>query len=88
MCEDEPTLLRYLFATSGIPPADLTAVDVNRAHDQTKIFPQKLAEKYLIVPINSTPESLHVLVTDPPDRGRLDEIGFMLGLAIIPGVVT
>ena len=84
---DEPTLLRYLYATSGIPPADLTTVDFSRAQEQTKIFPQKLAEKYLIVPVNATPESLHVLVTDPPDRGRLDEIGFMLGLTIIPGVV-
>jgi len=84
---DEPTLLRYLYATSGIPPADLTTVDFSRAQEQTRIFPQKLAEKYLIVPINATPESLHVLVTDPPDRGRLDEIGFMLGLTIIPGVV-
>lgn len=84
---DEPTLLRYLYATSGIPPADLTAVNFDCAGEQTKIFPQKLAEKYLIVPVNATPDSLHVLVTDPPDRGRLDEIGFMLGLTIIPGVV-
>ncbi|MFH2007303.1 MAG: hypothetical protein ABI333_12000 [bacterium] len=84
---DEPTLLRYLYATSGIPPADLTAINFEKALEQTRIFPQKLAEKYLIVPVNAAADALHVLVTDPPDRGRLDEIGFMLGMTIIPGIV-
>ncbi len=84
---DEAALQRFLHASSGLSAADLTAVNYQRAQEQTKLFPQKLAEKYLIAPVDMVDDALRVLVTDPPDRSRLDELGFMLGATIIPLVV-
>ncbi|MDY0001561.1 MAG: hypothetical protein RBU30_09725, partial [Polyangia bacterium] len=84
---DEKTLLTYLQSSSGIACADLTAINYAAAQEQTRLFPRKLAEKYLIAPVAMTEGALRVLVTDPPDRGRLDELGFMLGVAILPLIV-
>jgi hypothetical protein len=85
---DEVTLLRYLQAVSGLPPADLTGIDLERVRTETQIFPQKFAEKFLIVPLGMQGSTLTVLVADPLDRGRLDELGFMLGVSVIPLIGT
>jgi hypothetical protein len=82
---DEPQLLQYLELATGMAPVDLDEVfSIDRA--ALDAFPQMLAESEGVAPLRLTDTSLRVLVVDPPDRGRLDQLGFSLGLQLDPRI--
>jgi hypothetical protein len=84
---DEMVLIRYLSVTSSLTPADLSELDCSTIAAETKVFPQKLSEKYHVVPVRHEANLLHVIVTESADRRHLEELSFMLGVTLNAFVV-
>src|SRR5512137_79625 len=82
---DEAQMLQYLELATGMQPVDLEEVfTVDQA--ALDAFPQMLAESEGVAPLRLNDNTLRVLVVDPPDRGRLDQLGFSLGLQLDPRI--
>jgi hypothetical protein len=85
---DEHVLIEAMGRASGLPTAgDLPSREALDAAGVTKWFPQALIEKYRAVPVAVDGNVVRVLVTDPPDRRQLDELGYQLSRSIDPIVV-
>ena len=79
----EKDLLRFLAAQTGTKEIDLTRVRLDPA--VVRMVPQKVAEKYAIVPLAM--KGKHTLViacVDPTDLNAIDEIRFITGHKIRP----
>lgn len=84
---DEATISRYLHLASGLPPGDLSALEIEEISPPTDVFPQKLAEKYRVAPVCREGNRLLVAVTVAVERGQLEELSFMLNMTLVPNVV-
>jgi hypothetical protein len=85
---DEPALIDALGRASALPTAgDLPSAEALQAAGASRWFPHSVCERYRAVPISLEGNVLRVLVTDPPDRKQLDELGYMLSLSVDPIVV-
>jgi hypothetical protein len=86
---DEPTLVEAMGRASGLPTAgDLPAKEWLDAAGAKEWFPHALSERFRAVPVSLDGNVLRVLVTDPPDRKQMDELGYMLSRSIDAIVVT
>jgi len=82
----EERLVQYLSLANGLPPA---------TSEETKIFdpeaikrcPQDMARVYGVAPLCIEGEALRVLVRDPVDLSRLEELADELELSVQPLVV-
>jgi hypothetical protein len=84
---DEATLVDALGRASGLGTAgDLPSRDW-LATKVKEWFPAAMSERFRAVPVSLDGNVLRVLVTDPPDRKQLDELGYTLQRSI-DGVVV
>ncbi len=82
----EERLVQYLSLASGLPPA---------AREETEVFdpraikscPENMARDYGVVPLCYDDGALRVLVRDPVDMGRLEELANELDTPVQPLVV-
>jgi len=82
---DEPALIDALGRASNLPTAgDLPSAETLQAAGASRWFPHSVCERYRAVPISLDGNVLRVLVTDPPDRNQLDELGYLLSRSIDP----
>jgi hypothetical protein len=84
---DEERLLPLLEKVYGLPSIgreDIRKIDPGAV----AVFPQRLAEKHGIVPLELSGRRLSVVVAHKPDLTLLDEIGFMLSVYVRPFVTT
>jgi Type II secretion system (T2SS), protein E, N-terminal domain/HEAT repeats/PBS lyase HEAT-like repeat len=85
---DEGALVEALGRASQLPTAgDLPSAEALQASGAARWFPHSVCERYRAVPISLDGNVLRVLVTDPPDRKQLDELGYMLSLSVDPIIV-
>jgi hypothetical protein len=85
---DEGVLVEALGRASTLPTAgDLPSAEALQASGAARWFPHSVCERYRAVPISLDGNVLRVLVTDPPDRKQLDELGYMLSLSVDPIIV-
>jgi hypothetical protein len=85
---EEPVLLDALGRSSGLPIAgDLPSSELLRAIEAPSWFPSTLSERFRALPVVVDGNVLRVLVTDPPDRRQLDELGYLLSRSIEPIIV-
>jgi hypothetical protein len=85
---DEATLVEAMGRASSLPTAgDLPSKEQLDAAGAKDWFPHALCERFRAVPVALDGNVLRVLVTDPPDRKQLDELGYMLSRSIDPIVV-
>jgi HEAT repeat protein len=85
---DEATLTEALGRASHLVTAgDLPSPEALQAANASRWFPHSVSERYRAVPISLEGNVLRVLVTDPPDRKQLDELGYMLSLSVDPIIV-
>jgi hypothetical protein len=83
---DEATLVDALGRAGGLPSAgDLPPGEQLVAAGRW--FSRSVSERYRAVPIELDGNVLRVLITDPPDRRQLDELGYMLSYSIDPILV-
>jgi HEAT repeat protein len=81
----EARLQEALSRVSGLPapPPAAFATPDPRAR---RVFPAKVAERHSVAPFALEGRELSVVTTYPPDRGLLDELGFLLSLHLRPHV--
>ncbi|HET8734726.1 MAG TPA: hypothetical protein VFM45_13250, partial [Anaeromyxobacteraceae bacterium] len=81
----EARLQEALSRVSGLPapPPAAFATPDPRAR---RVFPAKVAERHSVAPFALDGRELSVVTTYPPDRGLLDELGFLLSLHLRPHV--
>ena len=86
----EERLLPYLSMACGLPPVDKALLEAlgkgeldSRVH---KLCSEALAARYHVVPIGFDGEALRVLVADPVDLARLEELATELRTAVQPYV--
>src|SRR4051812_18354626 len=85
---DEPALIDALGRASQLPTAgDLPSAEALTQAGASRWVPHSVCERYHAVPISLDGNVLRVLVTDPPDRKQLDELGYMLSLSVDPIIV-
>jgi MshEN domain/HEAT repeats len=85
---DEATLIDALARASQLPTAgDLPSGESLQAAGASRWFPHSVCERFRAVPISLEGNVLRVLVTDPPDRKQLDELGYLLSLSVDPIIV-
>ena len=85
---DEPALIEALGRASQLATAgDLPSPESLDAAGAARWFPHSVCERYHAVPISLDGNVLRVVVTDPPDRKQLDELGYMLSLSVDPIIV-
>ncbi|MEK6608994.1 MAG: hypothetical protein AABZ30_15140 [Myxococcota bacterium] len=82
---DEGLLLEYLSRSAGLPPGGLALVEASA--ESFPGIPADVAIAARVAPASVRAGTLIVLVTDPPDRKRLDELAFRLGMEVSPRVV-
>ena len=84
----EAALISAMGRASGLPTgSELPSRTALQAANVTDWFPLPMCEKFRAVPSSVDGNVLRVLVTDPPDRKQLDELGFQLRRSIDPVVV-
>ncbi len=84
----EAALMSAMGRASGLPTgSELPSRTALEAANVTDWFPLAMCEKFRAVPSSVDGNVLRVLVTDPPDRKQLDELGFQLRRSIDPVVV-
>ncbi|HEY3352535.1 MAG TPA: hypothetical protein VGQ83_04755 [Polyangia bacterium] len=82
---DEPRLVAFLAQATGLAaaePAEIFTVD----QAALRLCPRDRAESAFVAPLGITDGVLRLLVTDPVDRARLDELGFHLGVGVEPRI--
>lgn len=85
---DEAVLVEAMGRASGLPTAgDLPSQEQLDAADAKSWFSHALSERYRAVPVSLDGNVVRVLVTDPPDRKQLDELGYHLSRSVDPIVV-
>jgi hypothetical protein len=85
---DEGALVDALSRSANLPTAgDLPSAEALQAAGASRWFPHSVCERFHAVPISLDGNVLRVLVTDPPDRKQLDELGYMLSLTVDPIIV-
>jgi hypothetical protein len=85
---DEGTLVDAMGRASSLPTAgDLPSKDQLAQSGSREWFPYQLCERYRAVPVSLDGNVVRVLVTDPPDRKQLDELGYHLSRSVDPIVV-
>jgi hypothetical protein len=85
---DEPLLLEAMGRASGFPIAgDLPSREWLDSAGVRDWFPHALSERFRAVPVSLDGNVLRVLVTDPPDRKQLDELGYLISRSVDPIVV-
>lgn len=84
----EAVLISAMGRASGLPTgSELPSRTALQAANVTDWFPLPMCEKFRAVPSSVDGNVLRVLVTDPPDRKQLDELGYQLRRSIDPVVV-
>jgi hypothetical protein len=85
---EEPVLVDALGRAASLPTVgDVPSAEQLSAAGASQWFPYTTCERYRAVPISLERNVLRVLVTDPPDRRHLDELGYMLSLSVDPVIV-
>ena len=85
---DEGTLIDAMGRASSLPTAgDLPSREQLAQAGAREWFPHQLCERYRAVPVALDANVVRVLVTDPPDRKQLDELGYHLSKSVDPIVV-
>ncbi|HZS38651.1 MAG TPA: HEAT repeat domain-containing protein [Polyangia bacterium] len=83
---DEGVLIEAMARASALPTAgDLPAAE--QLKGAAEWLPRALSERFRAAPVALDSNVLRVLVTDPPDRVQLDELGYLVGRSIDPVVV-
>ncbi|MBU1537427.1 hypothetical protein KKF84_19080 [Myxococcota bacterium] len=83
----ELSIIRSIVEVSGIPTIQLKDIEVGEVKDLVKAFPPKLAKRYSVIPVTKNGDFLGVLVNPEIEKIKLEEMGFMLGITLIPRVV-
>jgi hypothetical protein len=84
---DESVLTDALGRASALPIAGDLPEKAQLA-GAAEWLPRALSERFRAAPVSLDSNVLRVLVTDPPDRVQLDELGYLVGRSIDPVVVT
>jgi len=74
-------LPELLAQVSGLPAAPETAFGAPDPRSR-RVFPAKVAERHAIAPFALDGRELSVVTAYPPDKGLLEEIGFLLSLSL------
>ncbi len=82
----EDRLTQYLSLATGLPPASKTETDVFDA-EAIRACPQELADTYQVAPLSLSDSVLRVLVCEPVNLGKLEELANQVGLGLQPMVV-
>jgi len=82
----EDRLTQYLSLATGLPPASKTETDVFDA-EAIRACPQEVAESYQVAPLGLSDSVLRVLVCEPVNLGKLEELANQVGLGLQPMVV-
>jgi type IV pilus assembly protein PilB len=53
-----------------------------------RLVPAEVARKYELVPIERSGSSLTVAMADPTNLAAIDDVGFLTGLRIVPGIAS
>ena len=54
--------------------------------DLVRLIPAEVARKYELIPISRNGRSLTVAMGDPTNLAAIDDVGFLTGLRIVPGI--
>jgi hypothetical protein len=84
---DERRLVGGLERATGLAAADLAEV-LRPDAEALRLCRQDLAQGVGIAPLALRDGVLRVLVVDPVDRARLDELGFQLGVGVEPRIAA
>lgn len=82
----EERLWHYLSLATGLPTAELDMLEYIDPRG-AQVCPREIAETYQVAPLGLFGEALRLLVTDPVDLGRLEDLATALGVPIQPFVV-
>lgn len=82
----EKDLLALLSENLGIPPVDLSRLEVDSA--MGRIIPREIALHYEVVPISKIGNMVTIAMADPLNLFAVDEIKTLTGLDIRPTVAT
>jgi hypothetical protein len=81
----EERLAEALVRVSGLQPAPPAAL-LHPDPRSRRLFPARVAERHGLAPFRLEGRELHLAAAWPVDQGALDEISFMLSLALVPHV--
>jgi type IV pilus assembly protein PilB len=81
---NDEELSNYLSQKYGIPAINLAQVECDAA--LTKLVPQATAQRYQVLPLNRSGNSLTVAMSDPTDVFAVDDLKFMTGCNVEPVV--
>ncbi len=77
---EEDKLLKFLSQQYGIPPVDLTKIQIDPA--VVKLVAAEVVHKYHVIPVKRSGAVLSVAMVDPTDVFAIDDIKFMTGYEI------
>jgi hypothetical protein len=81
----EGDLVEYLARQLQVPILELpAAIDP----ELLRLIPAEIAGKYELVPVERNGGSLTVAIGDPTNLAALDEVSFLTGLCILPGIAA
>ncbi len=83
---DGDRLLNFLSLQYGVPPVDLSKVQIDPAI--IKLLPGDVVEKYQVVPVKRTGAILTLAMEDPTNVSAIDNIKFMTGYDIQPVIAS
>jgi len=75
-------LLMLLSQELGIPPIDISRVNLDT--EMMNLIPEKLARRYIVVPISKVGDKLTLIISDPTDIFAIDDIKTVTGCDVVP----
>ncbi|MSP63625.1 MAG: hypothetical protein EXR72_25430 [Myxococcales bacterium] len=83
---DEEVLVDYLALAAELPLAEPTYDEDPGNSPASLLLPSSLAQRFRVAPVAFDGKTLKILVTDPPERGKLEELARMLQQDLDPRV--
>ncbi|MGM0595779.1 MAG: hypothetical protein ACQES9_01945 [Myxococcota bacterium] len=84
---DEVSIVELISKVSGLKTIQLNSFEIKNKEKIAKVFPKKLVKRYSVVPVIKKNDFIGVLVTSEVNLENLEEMGFMLGVTLVPRVV-
>jgi hypothetical protein len=84
---DEVSLVELITKVSGLKTIQIKTFEIKNKEKIAKVFPKKLVKRYSVVPVIKKNDFIGVLVTSEINLENLEEMGFMLGVTLVPRVV-